>query len=144
MRTPSRASRAVTGLAFESEPDTVKPRLSRTSAMPLIPMPPMPTKCILRILPSIQDRSLRGLRGASCKYLDQVGDPSRRVGHGQVSCGPFHADQPLGHSDQLVQLPQQLLGSEACLLDNAGRTGAFQCARVLELMLIRCARKRNQ
>ena len=38
--------RSVTSLAARSEPLTVKPRFSSTSAMPLMPAPPMPTSQI--------------------------------------------------------------------------------------------------
>ena len=41
---PSVARRWVTGEDFKSEPETLQPRLIKTSAMPLMPMPPMPTK----------------------------------------------------------------------------------------------------
>ncbi len=44
MRAPSDSSRRVTSLARRSLPDTRKPRLTSSSAMPLMPMPPTPTK----------------------------------------------------------------------------------------------------
>ena len=43
---PSFTSLSVIGPSFKSEPDTLYPRLKRSSAMPLMPIPPMPTKCI--------------------------------------------------------------------------------------------------
>ncbi|MGC3946749.1 MAG: hypothetical protein QM762_19890 [Chryseolinea sp.] len=44
-RRPSACSRSVVALSTASDPLTMKPRLCRISAMPLMPAPPMPTKC---------------------------------------------------------------------------------------------------
>jgi hypothetical protein len=44
MRPPRAASRRVTSPSFRSDPETLYPRFSSTSAMPDMPTPPMPTK----------------------------------------------------------------------------------------------------
>ena len=44
MRAPSLSSRSVMSLRCMSDPVTSYPRFTRSSAMPLMPIPPMPTK----------------------------------------------------------------------------------------------------
>src|SRR5712692_2609683 len=50
MRAPRVAKRRVVSDSATSEPLTWYPRLSNTSAMPLMPMPPMPTKWMRRLV----------------------------------------------------------------------------------------------
>ena len=51
---PSVFSRSVTAERFRSDPETLYPRFSMISAMPLMPIPPMPTKWMRWILANIK------------------------------------------------------------------------------------------
>ena len=65
--------RSVTLERFRSDPDTLNPRVSSTSAMPLIPIPPMPTKWILWIFANMEKINLSQGQGSTEQGFDRKG-----------------------------------------------------------------------
>src|SRR5581483_6141793 len=76
---PIVASRRVVSPATRSEPETVYPSVSSTSAMPLMPMPPMPTKWTRRLRPFTAVFPYRGSPDQPPQLLTPPASPATHV-----------------------------------------------------------------
>src|SRR6266571_2371669 len=148
---PRRRSRCTVGPSSRSEPVTRYPRLIRTSAMPLMPIPPMPTKCRRRVLRSITmarpppaARRAPSLTASCDQLLDHVGDPGRGVRARQGGGGTLHRHHPGRVVAQRQQRSRQRRPREIALLDQDRRPGVGERAGVQALMVVGGGRERHQ
>src|SRR3990172_2555016 len=120
---PSFLSRSVVSDAFMSEPETRYPRLSRTSAIPLMPIPPMPTKWICLIFLNIGLADPHNLPGGAGLH----------AGGGCPALFNIFSDH--GGKD---------IGAQVFLDDHLCHDPGRQRPRIILLMVVRCKRKRNE
>src|SRR6185503_19123125 len=130
-RTPNfSASRFATADRFTSDPLTSNPRLARSSAIPLMPIPPMPTKWIRRVLPS--------------KLDDPIHDHLRRVRPGQPPRRGAYRRAFGVVARQCHDLRRKQVAGQRSLVDHSRRTVVHQRFRVLPLVVVGGGRQRNQ
>src|SRR3989338_4446628 len=122
--------RCVVALSARSEPLTVKPRFSSTSAMPLIPEPPIPTKWICLTLCRI------------CQLLAYASHHLRCLWLAQRTCLARHVQQ--GFASEISHQLCQLLRRQFSLRNEYCRAFVGQIARISSLMVIHRVRKRHQ
>src|SRR2546425_990106 len=135
---PMARSRCTVALSSRSEPVTWYPRLTRTSAMPLMPMPPIPTKWRRRVLRSITMRASRG------DLLDHVHDARRGVRARQRGRGALHRDHAPRVSAQGQEGPRQTLAGQHALLHHDRGARLRELARVVALVIVGRRRQGHQ
>src|SRR5712692_5703909 len=135
---PCCCSRLVTSESARSEPLTVYPSVSRTSAMPLIPMPPIPTtwmRWVLRIIPT--PRPVQQLQAGCDDSISGLG-PAESTAVRRLLL------QQLGLTQQWLQHLIEPYAGELSIEDDLRRPLPLHGHGVVTLMIIGSIRVRHQ
>ena len=114
-----------------SEPETTKPRLHSTSAMPLMPMPPIADEMNSSYVSKHFVSAPRSGRRFSRRHLR---------GHG--FCSSFHFRDSFMRSEQFANLICESFACEIRLQDHLRGAGILKSLCILPLMIVRSCRQR--
>src|SRR4051812_7282889 len=145
--TPSVVSRSVTAERFSSEPETICPRLTSSSAIPLMPIPPTPMKCTRRVFPNTAVRCPHLAAAAcstGCQLQRPIDDQSRGVRPCKRPCGAGHLRAPWHIGDERAQARGQRLSGGVRLQQHLRGAGRCQRLGVLALVIVGRGRQRNE